>query len=151
MASEIFILNNTGRGTNRATNRLINVLIVDDDINARSRVCNLLGASDVSIVVREAADGLAAIDLIKDNRPDLMVLDLEMPKLDGLGVLLVLRGLPEGSRPCFIAVVSTCISDPAMAKGVRLLGADAAYTKPLLHGDAERILELLVEKPLSAA
>ncbi|MCH8234541.1 MAG: response regulator transcription factor [Chloroflexi bacterium] len=134
-----------------APSRPINVLIVDDDVNARARVRNVLGATDVDVVVREAADGIAAVHGLRGDRPDLLVLDLQMPELDGLGVLRLLRDWPADLKPHFIAVVSTCKIDPWMTAGVRLLGADAVYPKPLLCADAERILDSLGERASRAA
>lgn len=151
MAFEAVALNEHRVGMNRVRSRSINVLIVDDDVSARTRVRNLLGAIDGGVVVREAAEGIAAVDNIKDDRPDLLVLDLVMPGLDGLGVLSQLRGWPDDLKPRFIVMVSTCTADPGLAAGVKLLGADAVYLKPLLHADVERILDSLSETPLPAA
>lgn len=110
------------RRTNRMTNRPIKVLIVDDDLDARSRLHTLLLATGVDLSFREAVDGTAGVACLKDDRPDLLLLDLEMPGLDDPGVLNLLRGWPEDSRPRFVAVVSTCTTDPGLAAGVRLLG-----------------------------
>lgn len=143
MVSNAVVFNEHRGPPKVAASRPINVLIVDDDVNARARVRNILGATDVDVVVREAADGIAAVHGLRDDRPDLLVLDLQMPGLDGLGVLSLLRRWPEDSRPRFVAVVSTCMTDPGLTAGVKLLGADAVYPKPLLSGDVEQILDLL--------
>lgn len=151
MSSEKSLNNELAHSKNSRTTCPINVLIVDDDLSARTRIRDLLVASNVDVVIREAANGLAAIDRIKDDRPDLLLLDIEMPELDGVGVLRLLRGWPEVSRPPFIAVVSTCISDPTLADGIRLLGANAVSSKPISRDAAEHILNSLIEKPLFAA
>jgi len=63
------------------------ILIVDDEAPARERLKRLLeGVEDVQ-VIGEAADGLEAVALIEQQRPDLMLLDVQMPGLDGFGVL----------------------------------------------------------------
>ena len=74
-----------------------------------------------------------------------------MPGLDGPSVLNLLRSWPEDSRPCFIAVVSTCLTDPGLTAGVKLLGADAAHAKPLSYADAEQIVDLVRGRALVAA
>ena len=151
MVSNAVVFNEHRGRTKVAPSRPINVLIVDDDVNARARVRNVLGATDVDVVVREAADGIAAVHGLRDDRPDLLVLDLQMPGLDGLGVLGVLRTWPDDLKPRSIVMVSTCMQDPGLTAGVRLLGADAVYPKPLLCADAERILDSLGERASRAA
>lgn len=62
------------------------VLIVDDEAPARRRLQQLLAPIDGIDVVGEAADGEAALALAERLRPDLMLLDVQMPELDGLAV-----------------------------------------------------------------
>jgi two-component system, LytTR family, response regulator len=65
----------------------IRVLVVDDEGPARQRLVELLGRdTDVGDVL-EAEDGLAAVELTQGARPDLIFLDVQMPELDGLGVI----------------------------------------------------------------
>lgn len=70
------------------------VLIVDDETLARQRVRRLLqNESDVEIV-GEAESGLEAVEMIRALRPDLVCLDVQMPGLDGFGVLREIEGGP---------------------------------------------------------
>jgi two-component system, LytTR family, response regulator len=65
----------------------IRVLVVDDEAPARLRLTDLL-RQDVQIkAVLEAGDGLAAVDMIYRERPDLVFLDVQMPELSGIGVI----------------------------------------------------------------
>jgi len=65
----------------------ISALIVDDEKPARDELAFLLkGFSDVQ-VVGQARNGLEAVHLIKEKAPDLVFLDVQMPGLDGFGVL----------------------------------------------------------------
>ena len=69
----------------------LRVVVADDERPARRFLVNLLlGTPDVE-VVGEAADGPEAVALIERERPDLALLDLEMPEVDGLGVVRLLR------------------------------------------------------------
>ena len=68
------------------------VLIVDDEPLARERIRSLLAAEPDVQVVGECGDGGAAVDAIRDARPDLVFLDVQMPDLDGFGVLDALAG-----------------------------------------------------------
>ncbi|HEY2404180.1 MAG TPA: response regulator [Steroidobacteraceae bacterium] len=63
------------------------VLVVDDEAPARQRLMDIL-RKDASVAsVLEAADGVAAVTTIERERPDLVFLDVQMPELDGLGVI----------------------------------------------------------------
>jgi DNA-binding LytR/AlgR family response regulator len=61
------------------------VLIVDDEAAARERLARLLEGLDVEVVV-EAADGLAALEVAERLRPEVILLDIEMPEVSGLDV-----------------------------------------------------------------
>ena len=63
------------------------VLVVDDEAPARQRVVDLLRRDPQVGAIFEAADGHAAIEAIANNRPQLVLLDAQMPELDGLGVI----------------------------------------------------------------
>jgi two-component system, LytTR family, response regulator len=69
-------------------------VVVDDDALARERVKGLLREAPLVEVVGEAADGLSALRLIEELRPDVVFLDIEMPELSGLQVLERLRHRP---------------------------------------------------------
>jgi len=63
------------------------VLIVDDEPLARERLRDMLAASEGVQLVAEAEDGLDAVLKVERHRPDLLLLDVRMPELDGFGVL----------------------------------------------------------------
>jgi two-component system LytT family response regulator len=65
----------------------ISVLVVDDEAPARQRLIDLLRREPVVETIHEAGDGLSAVASIRDLRPGLVFLDVQMPELDGLGVL----------------------------------------------------------------
>ncbi len=70
----------------------VRVLLVDDDHFARASVRSLLSAEPGVHIVGEAADGHAALEAIEREDPDLVFLDVDMPGLDGFGVLEALGG-----------------------------------------------------------
>ncbi len=78
------------------------VLIVDDEASARDRLRRLLSSREDVKVVGEAADGLEALELCRSTEPDLVLLDVEMPELDGMGVA---EALPE-SGPAVVFVTA---------------------------------------------
>src|ERR1700678_2207122 len=69
----------------------IRVLLSDDEALARERLRGLLEAEPDLEVVAECGDGKSAISLIKREKPDLVFLDIQMPEIDGFGVLSALR------------------------------------------------------------
>src|SRR5881296_1991037 len=75
---------------NAATDKL-RVVIADDERPARSFLAATLRKFDDVEVIGEAANGMEAVALIETKRPDLALLDLQMPELDGLGVVRLLK------------------------------------------------------------
>src|SRR2546422_3645640 len=89
----------------------VKTLIVDDEAAARSRLRKLLrGFSEVS-VIGEPQDGIEAVSLIGQKHPDLVLLDVQMPGLDGFEVL---RSLPAAT-PWPLVIFATAFNQYAMA------------------------------------
>lgn len=70
---------------------VLRVVIADDERPARAVLARLLAGWDDVTLVGEASDGAEAVELIERLHPDLALLDLQMPELDGLGVVRMLR------------------------------------------------------------
>ncbi len=81
----------------------LRVLVVDDEPLARAGVCAALATQPDVAVVGEAGDGLAAIAAIERLQPALVFLDVQMPGLDGFGVL---ASLPPAQRPAVVFVTA---------------------------------------------
>lgn len=112
----------------------LNVLLVDDNPRITSMIENIL-ADDAEIhVVGKAADGIEALGMIEETHPDLVLLDLIMPKLDGLGVLEKLHQ-QEGHKPDVIVVSG--IAQERITDNAFSLGAAYYLLKPF---DREMIL-----------
>jgi two-component system, LytTR family, response regulator len=69
------------------TTQKVRTLIVDDEPIARQHLRTLLAARDDIDAIGECGDGRTAIDAIQRDRPDLVLLDIQMPEVDGLGVV----------------------------------------------------------------
>ncbi|MBN1315788.1 MAG: response regulator transcription factor [Anaerolineales bacterium] len=74
--------------------RQLRVLIVDDETPARDRLRRLLSTEDYVAIVGEANDGAQAVEAIERYSPDLVFLDVQMPGLDGFGVIQALDTPP---------------------------------------------------------
>jgi two-component system, LytTR family, response regulator len=81
----------------------VRTLIVDDEASARSRLRKLLSGLTGIEVVGEAHDGLQAVAEVERLRPDLLLLDVQMPGLTGFEVL---RSLPAGASPPLVVFVT---------------------------------------------
>ncbi len=79
------------------------VLIVDDEPLARRRLVQLLAARPDVEIAGEAESGREALKLAELLRPDVLLLDIEMPAVDGFAVL---KALPQGSAPAIIFVTA---------------------------------------------
>ncbi|MDP4025090.1 response regulator [Methylobacterium sp. NEAU 140] len=76
------------------------VLVIDDDADARERLRRSLGREGWT--VDEAENGRVALDRFSQARPNLILLDLMMPEMDGFGFLRALRGRPDGDVPVVV-------------------------------------------------
>lgn len=129
-------------GGPRATggNRRYRVAVADDDENWRFLVRRLLERSGRFDVVGEAADGAQAIDVAARERPDLLLLDLRMPVLDGDQALpRILEAAPETE-----VIVVSGLDRAGNADRVLDLGARAYLEKGLdARGFADEVLRLV--------
>ncbi|MBD3778157.1 MULTISPECIES: response regulator transcription factor [unclassified Cellulomonas] len=82
---------------------MIRVLVVDDDALVRTLLTTILAAQDLTVVA-QAADGDEVVPAVQAHHPDVVLLDLHMPRMSGLDALAALRELP--SPPGVIALTS---------------------------------------------
>lgn len=112
------------------------VLVVDDDAEIRSVIVEFLQGHGFDLV--EAANGLDALLQVKRAKPDVMVLDLMMPRLGGLDALTRIRPFAPRLR----VVAMTGADDPELRERARSEGVLAVLTKPL---DLSELLAALGE------
>jgi CheY-like chemotaxis protein len=114
----------TGKVGERGQSRL-RVLLVDDSAKVRQTLTGLFSSLPQFEVVAEAQDGLEAVDAIKRLNPDLVILDLRMPKLNGFEVL---RTINQDRRNCMVIVFSAMADDVCRQKCLEL-GAKHFFDK----------------------
>jgi DNA-binding response OmpR family regulator len=117
------------------------VLVVDDDRTVSDVVCRYLERAGYQVT--QAGDGAAALAAVDVERPDLVVLDLMLPKIDGLEVCRRLRAHPDGVP---IVMLTALGEESDRVLGLQL-GADDYVTKPF----SPRELVLRVQSVLRRA
>jgi two-component system, OmpR family, phosphate regulon response regulator PhoB len=116
------------------------ILIVEDHPTMREAMRMVL--EHEGFAIREAADGAAALELVREHHPDLVFLDLNIPGTSGAEVL---RELKENPQTADVRVIIVTATGEEGRDQVLRLGADEYFTKPfsplaLLH-TVERVLE----------
>lgn len=102
------------------------ILVVDDEINIRELVKFNMTKEGFNVV--EAEDGITAVKLAKSEKPDLILLDLMLPGMDGLEVCRTLKGRSESAA---IPIIMLTAKSEEIDKIIGLeLGADDYVTKP---------------------
>ena len=104
---------------------VVTILIVDDDPLVRAGLRLILGGSPSLQVVGEGSDGDEAVDLVTEHRPDVVLMDIRMPRVDGLEATRRLQALPEPPR---IIVLTTFDSDDLVLRALTV-GADGFLLK----------------------
>ena len=115
------------------------ILLADDNLPSRELMREILEASGHGVM--EAVNGRDALDLIHQNRPDLVFLDLQMPVMDGFRVIQELRSDIRFRRLPVIAVTaSAMLGDRERAIAA---GFDSYIAKPINLSEVRKQLELL--------
>lgn len=110
------------------------VLVVDDDQGIRELVATAL--SEEGYEVSGAADGAEALDRIADTPPDLILLDMRMPVMDGWEFARLYRSRPAPHAP--IVIVTAALD---VAKDAKEIGADGFIAKPFQLDELVSLVE----------
>ncbi|MER9328620.1 response regulator transcription factor [Mesorhizobium sp. M0488] len=107
----------------------IKVLIADDHVTVREGLAAIIGRQSDMLVVAEAATGRDAVDFWRQQRPDIVLLDLRMPVLDGVAAMVEIRQQDPSAR---IVVLTTFDTDHEISRAVK------AGARGYLLKDAQR-------------
>jgi len=126
----------------QAPKRQVSVLLADDDNLNQKIISGYLTAKGYKVT--SASDGHAAIQLAKEIRPDLILMDIQMPDMDGLEAMRRLRLLPEFSSIPIIALTALAMQGDRDA--CLTAGANEYMTKPVKLQALTRMIDLLLEQ-----
>jgi two-component system, NarL family, invasion response regulator UvrY len=116
----------------------ITVLIVDDHTLIRETWSFLLGRNENFEVIAEVGDGQKAIDIARDKRPNIVLLDINMTPLNGFDVLKMIRKQSPGSK----VIAVSMHSQPAYAKKMLRMGAKGYITK---NSPRQEMLDAIID------
>ena len=124
--------------------RPVTILIADDNLDSAETLAELLRIDGYTVVT--APDGLQAVDLAIALQPDVMVLDIGMPGLNGYEVAQRIRLQPEGNFPLLIAATGWGQEDDRL-KAIQA-GFDLHLTKPF---DPQELLDVIATRAMALA
>jgi DNA-binding NarL/FixJ family response regulator len=108
--------NGKKRAMNGKKRECIRILIADDHSVVREGLVSLVKRKSDMTVVAEASNGREAVDLWKEHHPDVTLLDLRMPELDGVGAIKEIRELDDGAH---ILVLTTFDGDEDIYRAIK--------------------------------
>ena len=123
---------------------MVKVLIVDDSVFMRTVIRDILAKDSAIEIVGTASNGLEALKKIQVLSPDLITLDIEMPKMNGLEVLKELQKIKKS--PKILMLSSLTSKDAEMTHEAIRLGADDFMLKPKDLPHVREIAEELISK-----
>lgn len=124
--------------------RKISIIIADDNKKFRDMLNDYLKSQQDMFVIGNAEDGVEVLKLIQEKKPDLVILDMIMPQLDGLEVLVRLKEMNLDPMPRII--VLSAVSQDKISQRAISLGADYYVLKPFdMEVFVERIRQMVNE------
>ena len=122
------------------------ILVVDNDELILAFMTDILSKEGYQVVT--AGGGLAAVEILKQNTPDVIFVDLVMPDIDGRKLCKIIRGM-DNLRDAYVVILSAALTEEAL--NIAELGADACIAKGPFNQMAENILWVLDQPDLAAS
>lgn len=116
----------------------LRVVIVDDSRSALNQLTQLIEEIEGTEVVGTAPDGLTGVTLVAQKKPDLVLMDIIMPHLDGLAALRMIRTKNPEIR---VAVITSVAGTRTRAEEAFRLGAVQVLGKPVDRDQLEALIE----------
>ncbi len=113
------------------------VLIVDDEPGVRQLVNRILSKS---YAILEARDGAEAVDMTRSQKPDIILMDMMMPKMDGLTACYMIKK-DEATKQIPVVMITAIGYDLNRKLSQDVMGADGYITKPFTPQDLQTALD----------
>ena len=124
----------------------LNIAIADDNALMVQLLDQIVSSDEELRVVGKAGNGEELIDIIREKKPDVVLMDIMMPKLDGLAVLDRVNHEPEMKKPAFIVI--SAVGQEKTTEDAFELGADYYILKPFDRDTVlKRIKRARVKRP----
>lgn len=127
------------------TRRQLRVLVVDDSPLNRDEMAMAIRTAGDAEVVGVAGDGSEALRMVQSLKPDLITLDLEMPKMDGFSFLRIVQNV----WPCPVVVISSVSADKSVFRALEL-GAMDFVAKPQTSAERRNSLPAVLREKMDA-
>lgn len=108
---------------------MVKVLYIDDNFDNRMLVKRILIASDLAFEFAEAESGHTGIEMARQDPPDIILMDISMPDMDGLTATGLLRGIPELSHIPIVALTANAMQGDR--EKTLAAGCDGYIRKPV--------------------
>jgi excisionase family DNA binding protein len=105
------------------------ILIVDDELEVLDLLTSIMQSGDDELEVLCAPGGVEALLMIGERKPDLLILDIMMPGMNGFEVCSKLKASPTAQNIKIVAITGN--HDPSVRDRILRAGADLCFTKPL--------------------
>ena len=123
------------------------VLLVDDDTDSRTIYGRILAHAGYQVV--STATGQEALAMAKTVRPDVVLLDLGLPDMDGLDVIAAIRS-QESTAGVRVVILTAYVSDDDPSRA-RAAGCDTYLLKPILPRDLLQVIQQCIDRAPSPA
>ena len=148
LATEVAKLNQTGRTAPAGREvggpgESPTILLVEDTEDNRHMMKKLLEMSGYRVL--EATNGEEAVEVTSKESPELILMDLSLPIIDGLAATRLIRNLPDGNHLPIIAVSAHDTAD--FHADALAAGCDAYITKPINYPELEEVVARLMAAP----
>ena len=117
------------------------IMVVDDSSIIVKMIQGFLKTFDIE-VVGTAGDGKTAIEIFKETSPDIVTLDITMPKMDGLTVLHKILEI----KPSTKVIIISALTDTATALKALKIGAKDYMPKPIKENQFKAVLERIIKE-----
>ena len=114
----------------------LRVLVVDDEVSVTSWIADEISERHSDFEILQANDGYSAGEIVASAKPDVVILDLRMPGIDGFEVCRRIKLSPEAKQTTVIAI--TALPSAESQREIREAGASAYFAKPL---DIDALME----------